>query len=175
MCSEIGEAVLLLMRHGKSDWETTGDDFQRPLTKRGMRGAERIGQWLLEMELVPDLVLSSPAQRACDTAKRVCAAAGIDAERILLVTPLYNADWQQVLAVIHTLGAAHHTLLVVGHNPSLEHLLVELSETAPETPSDGKLLPTASLAQFTLNHPWSAIQPRQANLIQIKRANDLGF
>ena len=66
---------LQLLRHAKSDWETGAlNDFDRPLAKRGLNQAPGIGTWLLEEDLVPDLVLSSPAQRAKETALLVCAA-----------------------------------------------------------------------------------------------------
>ncbi|MEJ2405597.1 MAG: histidine phosphatase family protein, partial [Candidatus Thiodiazotropha sp.] len=48
---------LLLLRHGKSDWTQQMDDFDRPLKDRGKRGAQRVGIWLLQQSLVPDLVV----------------------------------------------------------------------------------------------------------------------
>lgn len=60
---------LLLLRHGKSDWDTDTDDFNRPLKDRGKRGAQRVGVWLLRQGLLPDLVIASPAERALVTAE----------------------------------------------------------------------------------------------------------
>jgi phosphohistidine phosphatase len=66
---------LLLLRHAKSDWETGAlDDFDRPLAKRGRKEAPGVGEWLLREGLVPDLVISSPAERAKETASLVCDA-----------------------------------------------------------------------------------------------------
>ena len=62
---------LLLLRHGKSDWSTNTIDFDRPLKKRGKRNAKQIGMWLLDNDLIPDLIISSPANRAISTAKIV--------------------------------------------------------------------------------------------------------
>ena len=65
---------LQLLRHAKSDWETGAlNDFDRPLAKRGLKEAPGVGAWLLEEGRVPDLVVSSPAQRAKETALLVCA------------------------------------------------------------------------------------------------------
>ena len=63
---------LLILRHGKSDWEAGTDDFHRPLKDRGKRGAQRVGVWLLQQGLLPDHVVSSPAERAIVTAEKAC-------------------------------------------------------------------------------------------------------
>jgi len=55
---------LVKLTHGKSDWSTHSSDFNRPLKKRGKRNAKHMGQWLLVNNLCPDLVISSPANRA---------------------------------------------------------------------------------------------------------------
>ena len=55
---------LLLLRHGKSDWSAGTDDLHRPLKNRGKRGAQRIGTWMWQQDLVPDHIISSPATRA---------------------------------------------------------------------------------------------------------------
>lgn len=67
---------LLRLKHGKSDWNVPVDDFLRPLKERGKRGAQRIGAWLGEQSLVPDYILSSPAERACTTAEKCIKAMG---------------------------------------------------------------------------------------------------
>jgi len=55
---------LLILRHGKSDWSTLKPDHERPLTDRGRVGAQRIAAWMQDRGLVPDLVVSSPAERS---------------------------------------------------------------------------------------------------------------
>ena len=62
---------LILMRHGKSDWSKPLSDYKRPIKKRGYREAESIGRWLKEQGLLPDLIISSPAVRARETAQTV--------------------------------------------------------------------------------------------------------
>jgi phosphohistidine phosphatase len=73
---------LLLLRHGKSDWGAGLEDFYRPLKDRGKRGAQRVGVWLARQEWIPDLIISSPAERALVTAEKACKAMGIDASGI---------------------------------------------------------------------------------------------
>ena len=60
--------TLLVLRHAKSSWDHTElADHDRPLNKRGMRTAPRMGRLLIERDLVPDLILCSTAVRARTT------------------------------------------------------------------------------------------------------------
>src|SRR5512137_2550352 len=69
--------TLLLMRHAKSSWKDTElEDLQRPLNKRGRRLAPRMGELLREKELVPQLIYSSNAVRARQTAEFLAGATG---------------------------------------------------------------------------------------------------
>ena len=64
--------TLLLMRHAKSDWNDSSlPDFDRPLNARGKKTAPVMGQWLIEHDLVPELILSSTAYRARETTELV--------------------------------------------------------------------------------------------------------
>lgn len=65
---------LWLLRHGKSDRDAVGSDFDRPLKPRGRRAAQRLGEWLQERGLYPDLIITSPARRELNTAQLVCDA-----------------------------------------------------------------------------------------------------
>ena len=66
--------TLLLLRHGKSDWSAGVSDADRPLAKRGRKAARAIGEFLSRAGAVPDVVVSSPARRAVETAELVAAA-----------------------------------------------------------------------------------------------------
>ena len=68
--------VLILLRHGKSDWSEPVSDFQRPIKPRGFREASKVGAWLKEQDILPQLIVSSPARRARETAETVAAAIG---------------------------------------------------------------------------------------------------
>ena len=69
--------TLILLRHGKSDWSTDADDFDRPLKKRGRNASSKAGKWLHEKMLVPDFVITSRAKRAVQTAELACKSMGI--------------------------------------------------------------------------------------------------
>ncbi|MDG1851131.1 MAG: histidine phosphatase family protein, partial [Gammaproteobacteria bacterium] len=83
---------LILMRHGKSDWAKALPDYQRPIKKRGFEESARVGLWLREQGLVPELLMSSPARRARDTAETVASNMDYSEENIFWNESVYMAD-----------------------------------------------------------------------------------
>ncbi len=159
---------LLLLRHGKSDWNTNTTDFNRPLNKRGKRNAQQMGDWLGEQKLPPDLIISSPAKRALSTAKIICDTMGISAHTIKTDKRIYEASLFDLRQVLLDIPDSIQRLLLVGHNPGIESLLSYLGPDIP-VPDDGKLMPTATLAYLQLDSQWSFLQ---ANYI-LQRPKDL--
>jgi phosphohistidine phosphatase len=160
---------LLLLRHGKSDWENGVEDFHRPLKKRGRLAAQCIGLWLQEQRLIPDYVLSSPAERALTTAKKACKPLAVDARQIVQDGRIYEASCEQLLTVLHAMPPNVQRLLLVGHNPGLEELLSYLADDALPQHSDGKLLPTAALARLRFDRDWADLDAHCATLSSIVR------
>ena len=119
---------LLVLRHAKSSWvDTSIDDWQRPLSDRGRRDAPRVGAWLRDRSLVPDLIVTSDAVRARETAAAVATAAGYTRE-IVVEPSLYHATPTDAIAVLKSISnQAARTVLIVGHNPGLEDLVSRLS------------------------------------------------
>ena len=164
---------LLLLRHGKSDWSVASDDFNRPLKKRGINGAQRIGAWLLQQALIPDLVVSSPAQRAIQTAELCCNTMGIETSHIVQDERLYLADLDDLLSVLAACPADKRRVMVVGHNPDLEELLCHFAKPPPKLPPDGKLMPTATVARLSMPDDWRKLKKGQATLLDLKRPSNL--
>lgn len=164
--------TLLLLRHAKSSWKNPHlVDHDRPLNKRGRRDAPRMGRLLAEENLLPDLVLSSTAIRARTTAEMVAEAAGYDGE-IRLSSELYHASPESMLAALASLEEPLGRVLLVGHNPGVEHLLWVLTER-------DERCPTAALARISLDvDRWrdlnqSVSQARAARLERIWRPKEL--
>ncbi len=160
---------LLLLRHGKSNWNVEADDYDRPLKKRGVRAARHVGKRLYKQNLVPDLIISSPAERAISTAEIVSEAMGVDGQVIQHEKRLYEADLEDLLSVLIELPDGVSRVLLVGHNPGLEELLIFLSEAMITIPEDGKLLPTAALARLVVSCKWAEVAKNCAGLIEVKR------
>lgn len=161
---------LLLLRHAKSDWSVDMDDFSRPLKKRGRRAAKQVGRWLTTQHLIPDTILSSPATRALETAQRVCRQLHIDESSIICDRRIYEADAQTLLAILKNLRHERRVLLV-GHNPGLEELLLSLIPHSIPLSPNGKCLPTAALAQLAFESEWAELA--NAKLVTLIRPDSL--
>lgn len=139
---------LCLLRHGKSDWDIPGQgDRERRLSARGRSVAPRIGAWMLAQGLAPDLVLCSSAVRTRETLKLLPEALTASAE-ILIENDLYLAASTQLLERLHTVPEARRIVLVIGHNPGLHALALDLvgKGSREDIAALGRKLPTASLA-----------------------------
>lgn len=163
---------LLLLRHGKSDWDTDTSDFERPLKKRGKKGALCAGRWLSNHELVPDLVISSPAARAIRTARVACKVMGLKRSRILTDDHVYLASTEELIDVLRDCPEKARIMLV-GHNPGLEELLLYLVGGDLVVPDDGKLLPTASIAVLKMPDSWRKLGKGCARLLLLTRPAEM--
>ncbi len=135
--------TVLLLRHAKSSWANARlADFDRPLNGRGERDAPRIGRLLRREDLVPDLIVSSAAERAMQTAELVALAAGYEGD-LRFSRDLYHADPETYLEVAARAPDDVARLMLVGHNPGMEELVEALTGA-------WERMPTAALAQITL-------------------------
>jgi phosphohistidine phosphatase len=160
--------TLLLMRHAKSSWKIKNiPDHERPLNKRGRRDAPRMGQLLQDRELVPQLILSSSALRARQTAELVAETAGYSAE-ILFRDDLYMAEAEGYIHALHEVPDTIERVMLIGHNPGLETLLQLLSNRIES-------LPTAVLAHLVLPiDQWDILNSTvEGELIEIWRPKEL--
>ena len=108
----------MLMRHGKSDWDAGAEnDHARPLAPRGVAVAERMGEVIRELGLVPDLVVSSTAKRARATAELARLTGGWDS-RLVLEERLYGASVSETLSVLAEHGSTCNRVMLVGHQPT---------------------------------------------------------
>jgi phosphohistidine phosphatase len=159
---------LLILRHAKSDWDgNAGNDFARPLAKRGKKDAPRIGAWMYREGLVPNLVVSSPAERARQTTLAVCK--GLDYKRKAVVwdDAIYEASVEALLGVLSRCPPEPRTVLLVGHNPGLEGFLSYLVGDDLDDLVGDKLLPTAALARLEMPDDWADLPPGCAQLLSI--------
>jgi phosphohistidine phosphatase len=144
--------ILLVLRHAKSSWATNQlADHDRPLKGRGKRDAPRMGRLISSQDLVPDLIISSSARRAISTAQLVSQACGYDSE-IEVTREFYHADPEIYLEYIAYLPDDVNVVMVVGHNPGIEELVEEFSDT-------WQRMPTAALAEIRLDlGKWSELK-----------------
>lgn len=114
---------LYLMRHAKSSWEEPGvPDFSRPLVSKGVRKTGRIIGYLTDHGVTADLILSSPAVRALETARLVAAGIGYPAGRIRTERVIYGGNAEHILDLIFTVPDEVESLILFGHNPVITDL-----------------------------------------------------
>jgi phosphohistidine phosphatase len=164
---------LLLLRHGKSDWDAGVDDFHRPLQDRGKRGAQRQGVNLAVQGLEPDFAVTSPAERALVTAQKTLKAMGGHDGDLQRDRRIYAASARDLLAVLADCPAPAARVLLVGHNPGLEMLLEYLAGPGLAEPADSKLMPTAALARLEMPDDWSELPAGCAALLSLTRPGEL--
>ena len=147
------ERRLFIIRHGKSSWDHEGlQDIDRPLAMRGIRNAGEMAERLLKKDLVPQLILSSPASRALNTAMIMSKSWGIKAENLQITDSLYMAYLSEIDQVIGGVPAKIKNLAIFGHNPSF----TAYANKFLELPLDN--LPTAGVVIVTLeSENWGEI------------------
>jgi len=164
------------MRHGKSDWDSAPVDFDRPLAERGRRDAPRIARALLDLKLQPDVIISSPAKRARQTAKavqRVFRDCESSRSKLVFDDRIYAADLNALLDVLADIPSVPVALLV-GHNPGLESLLYMLAHGHMVGLNVDKLMPTAATACLEMPDDWTALSRGSAKLMAHLLAKELG-
>ncbi len=163
---------LLVARHGKSDWSQGLPDFRRPLKGRGERESKGLGRWLAKQAFVPDLVVSSTAERARDTALTLCKAMGYDKASIVWCDDLYLAEVPFLLDLVQQMPREVSRVMLVGHNPGLEELIMALASGKLEMPPDGKLLPTATVVGLAFDGSWKQVKPGSGRFMFRQRGVD---
>jgi len=168
---------LTLLRHAKSGWDDpVARDFDRPLNAKGKRAAHRVGEYLRDHHLDFDHVVASPAVRVVETIENLVAGSGET------MTPawdkrVYLASAVSLLDVVHEADDRYDSLLLVGHNPGLEDLVLMM---VPDRTGDEardqieEKFPTASIAEisFPVEH-WEDVQPNSGTLSLFIRPRDL--
>jgi phosphohistidine phosphatase len=119
--------TLFIMRHAQSSWDSPNfSDFDRPLNHRGVKAAPYMARMMNLRKAVPDLILTSPARRAEQTAERVKQSGGFTAE-IRADRRIYEADPATLLELIQEIEDDFNAVLLVGHNPGVEGLIKALT------------------------------------------------
>jgi phosphohistidine phosphatase len=115
--------TLYLMRHAKSSWKDPDlADHERPLNKRGKKDAPEMGRRLKKQGVQLDIIVSSDAKRAMDTAAAVATILGLPSKLIRPTTVLYHGSPDRILDVVYALKNKWKQAMVVGHNPGFTEL-----------------------------------------------------
>ncbi len=169
--------TLLLLRHAKSSWDDPDlKDIDRPLAPRGMTAAPLMASYLATKGLRPDLVLCSPAARARQTWSLVARNFG-DRIEVKELQGLYLGPPSRLLEAVRRAPDVAACVLLVGHNPGMEHLAMALSGPRSKPKALEKLrrkFPTAALAEIAFDAAaWSGVARGEGRLKRLVWPKDL--
>ena len=171
------ERRLVLLRHAKSAWPDGVPDHERPLAPRGCRDAPAAGRWLRKSGLVPDRVLCSTAQRARETWQLAEEKLGAHPQTVF-EQRVYGATSAELLDLARHAPAGVATLMIVGHDPAMQELTLDLASAQPgdeglEAVSRVRVkFPTAAVAVLAFTGTWPKLAPGQARLADFAVPSD---
>jgi len=114
---------LYLLRHAKSSWEEPGgSDMERPLLDKGIKKTRKVIRFLKDRGIKIDLMISSPAERAFQTALLVAAGIGYQEDKIQVERKIYDGYYDRILDLIYATSNEIDSLMIIGHNPSITNL-----------------------------------------------------
>jgi len=152
--------TLILVRHAKSSWKDTKlNDIQRPLNKRGNKDAPKMGKFMAEHNIQPEVIFSSPGLRALTTARLISVKIGIKPSDIIVDDNIYTFNSEELLNAINALNNKYKKVMIVGHNPAITDLVNYLSGSKIDN------VPTCGVAvlRFSINS-WKKVSKNKAKL-----------
>lgn len=161
------ERVLILMRHATAGAGWGVDDHERALSPDGQADAPLAGQWLLENNLAPEMILCSSALRTRQTCTWVSSELGDLAPTANLSERLYEASEIQVLAEINAVPDSVQTLMVICHQPAVQDVAMRLAGADSDMDAVMDLsggYPTSGLSVLRTTQSWAALDGADARL-----------
>lgn len=145
--------TLILVRHGKSSWEYSVGDKDRPLLERGINDALLVSDKFHEGNLKIDSIFSSPANRALHTAMIFCRQLYFSLDKFRTTEWLYDFSGEEVLQFVKELDNDLETVMIFGHNHAFTFIANSLGNTYIEN------VPTSGLVQLKFDvNDWASIK-----------------
>jgi len=159
---------LIIARHGQSEiGDPTVTDMTCLVTKSGCRDLARVANGLSKLNVCPDVVITSPAVRAQDSAKIFAKNLGVDPEHILVKEDIYQAERSSLFHLVHELDDSYDTVFLIGHNPGVSRLYHVLVNTDVES------FGTSCAAVIDLDvESWKQVHFKNATLLSYLMPND---
>jgi phosphohistidine phosphatase len=148
---------LVLVRHAKAKSDSSDSDRKRQLNDRGRADAASLGGWLDRTVRRVDELWSSSATRARQTTDLICAGLTQAPEPDFRDT-MYDAGPDDLVDMVRAARETTRSLVLVGHNPTIERLQAWLT-------GDDHTFPTAGAAVIEVSSDWIGVQPGRARLV----------
>jgi phosphohistidine phosphatase len=160
----VGTRRLTLLRHGTAQpIDACAEDFERALTHRGCIEAREIAARIVHRDLIPDLILVSPAERAWATAEIVAGACELDARQVQCARELYLATPEMTWRLLAERDANLSHIMICGHNPGLSQLAGRFGPKPQR-----REIPTAGIVTAVwFDAHWATLQPESAYTCEV--------
>lgn len=164
---------LYLLRHAKSSWELAGElDWERSLLPRGIDDSKAIAQLMISNAIEPYYVICSSARRTKQTLATIREAIP-ESARIVIADEAYQASTDDLLELIRSAPTGAEQVMLIGHNPSIHDLAVDLASDGPALEQTAGKFPTAALAELELECQWRELATDRATLVGFTRPKTL--
>ena len=151
---------LIVLRHAKTEREHQDGDRARRLTDRGERDAASAAQTIIAAAGMPDMIVSSDATRAIQTAEIAATAMAFPAE-IVSNQSIYLAELDDLILVARSLPDEASTIVLIGHNPGF----LDLINWFAGEDGQRERLPTSAFAIVSgAVDSWSELEPGTASV-----------
>ncbi len=122
--------VLQIVRHAKSSWDYSDvADIDRSLKSKGIKNAYEISRKLKLSNLIPQKIVSSPADRALHTAVIFARVFGYPMGNLKISNILYETSTEKILELINDTSDEFKSLMICGHNPNVTELVNRFIKT----------------------------------------------
>ncbi len=145
------EKHLLIIRHGKSSWEKVVEDIDRPLQERGVRDAYEMARRIADRGMIPEMMVSSPADRALHTAMIMARTWKVPESNFHVHNDLYLPEKEDLLNVLGETEEQVSSMAMFGHNPAFTEFANML------LPEPIENIPTAGIVRISFSGSWDNI------------------
>ena len=152
---------ICFVRHAKSSWDNPGlSDIERPLNSRGLRDAPFMARKMKELHVVPDLIVTSPAQRALSTARFFADEFNMPDAEFMIVDEIYGAGPYEIVDVVHHMPDEKFSIFLFGHNPTMTMLTNMFAGVRIDN------VPTCGISQAkTMVDSWKKFSPNTSAFV----------
>ncbi len=159
---------IYLLRHANSDWSSLNQqDFDRPLTKKGIEEASKLSNYFYNQSIIVDKVFCSSAERTKQTFDLCSDGLKYPISEAIYLDKLYLAKSDEIISLIKKLSNSTSSILIIGHNPAMLEIINALSD------SESINYPTCSLAEIIVESLWKDLSLKECKLKSFTKPMEL--